>query len=127
MAVPVADLTVETQDAAPTVAPFKASFIRHQLELTLTPTLNGTVRFYQIRIGGNRKTGDKLISRGVVCGMDIPCGAGSSGGVVTAVPVAWDITGSSNISITRSALSFQSGEGDYNVYADLANDDGWAV
>lgn len=129
MAVPVITVaSVNAPDAAPSVAPHKLSNAdpsKDQVEIRFGVTFNGAnIWRTKTTIGGTSRLNGKLNLdwSGVVCGMDRLGFSGTrrmGGGQPTLF--------AGNFIDIVEASGLTDGEGNYDVWLDMLNDDGWNV
>lgn len=123
MAIAVEVETVETEDAAPTVSPFKVSAKTGKTKLLVTFKITAAdkVRAWRLRFKPtNRNTGKLLGSRGMVCGTGDRCGSPTA----RTLNVASPLTTSQEMQESQIASE---ADGEYEVKGwALSEADGWS-
>lgn len=105
---------VTTEDATPTVAPFKisAKVGKRTLTFKVKATATGVVRAMRVRLKPfNRNNGSLVYSRGMVCGSGDRCGSPNARSLVHASPFT-----SPTLAIDEAAVASEP-DGDYEVKA----------
>lgn len=124
MAAPTVEVAVTTLDGSPFLSPFKMSRQAGKDELYVDTTITWTdvLWYWHLRLEGtNRANGTVLQRQGIVCGLDVRCGAETRSLAKT--------SGSPWSTETFHDADFADRldhEGDYRVGGDALNDDGWS-
>jgi hypothetical protein len=128
MAVPVVNFTsAETDDAAPTAAPYRISRLaaKDDLDFTWEITFDATVRYWQERLGGSLRTNGTKVRRhlGAVCGLGNRCGAAGT------MPLAIDVADSpyAEGDTYNDMDADMASAGTYRFGVDALNDSGWSA
>ncbi len=114
---------VTTEDAHPTSAPFRISAkpTKNVLTFKLTATASSAIRALRVRFQAlNRNSGQRLYSRGMVCGSGDVCGSPDARSLLVESPFT-----TPTITVNESEVA-DAGDGEYDVTAYAMADEGWS-